>query len=1079
MANPFDTGGVTPATTTVSSGGGGNPFDTGGATISAPVSSKAAPAKSSSHSSFFGAALHDASVATGVDLAKHFGKDVAGIATGTVASAIPLAKAVADVGDPNAHESWSALGQQYLDLLKPGGAVKEVKQGLKSDPLGQAEKGMAIGEKNFWWSRHVLSHVYDHPLQALVDLSVVYGGGASAAAAAGRLARAAGEESKLAKLAKLSDRSDIVTRSPRRAYQGEGPEITDLGSDRPGRNLRERAGQAITRADPTGRLAHAGRPGGILGVGGELKRYGTHILNATARNALEKMPVYEKYAKAVQKLSGSERIALDMRAEDIHPDDLAEVWKDTPNGQQLTAKVADLMVNPSAKMLKAEPFARRLARQNGKLLKVMGKLTDDIEQNRVGLAKRHAEAILGRPVQALHNEPYYLPHTHLSEDVQKGSSPFGSVGGGKADPKLPGSVRKNRGTLFTQGKVAYGKNAAGLEYLRRVKLITHSERHQALLDGALRHSYDEINAMPGGTLPKGFTYIRPKASSKIPYTIRPEGDVGLHPGEAEAGASANGAATAEEQAAQRLAMGAPTSTELARLIPDPGDLHNSDLIAKGLTSDDIRDVAPDENGHYHITPKQTVKAAVGEFTRQGDLLYLFNKYPVKIWRALLLGTRPGFLTNNMVGNGLMYGVKVGGTGALRDFVMAVAEHHGWKEAKQLLDDPATPAVLRRQLSPELTRLRLSEGGKLVPSEARGSTVAQAPSRAVERAGFGAQEIGDEPVPRQPIAPSPKLSFYDRNYPEQSSQHGTFLTQVPGQESAVRQFPGKAGRAARTATSAIPKVTAYAAEGTLRRALIRNYTRRSPEFKAVYNALPKEERSFLNAAEKLHKGQGGIAFQRMVSKEVDRSLGNYTRLNSTERNVLRTAIPFYSWYRAILTSTVHLATDNPLRAYALYQLGKIGNDWLNDQLKAKGESLPTYLAGAIGLGHGPNGTERYLTTAGLNPWSTLEQIVQGSNTDVSQLGLSPFIMGLGQEYAKETRYGGTANPFSIVGNTLWNTLTGLPTAQVIDPTGPSALYPNRGTGGFLKSRETAFEAWMGAPIKEVDPSVATARAQAGQ
>jgi hypothetical protein len=64
----------------------------------------------------------------------------------------------------------------------------------------------------------------------------------------------------------------------------------------------------------------------------------------------------------------------------------------------------------------------------------------------------------------------------------------------------------------------------------------------------------------------------------------------------------------------------------------------------------------------------------------------------------------------------------------------------------------------------------------------------------------------------------------------------------------------------------------------------------------------------------------------ISKQVNQALGDYLNLSPVERNVLRNALPFYSWYKAIVTTTAHLAVDTPLRANILGQIGQIGKQW---------------------------------------------------------------------------------------------------------------------------------------------------------
>src|SRR4029077_1433748 len=89
-----------------------------------------------------------------------------------------------------------------------------------------------------------------------------------------------------------------------------------------------------------------------------------------------------------------------------------------------------------------------------------------------------------------------------------------------------------------------------------------------------------------------------------------------------------------------------------------------------------------------------------EFTRSSNFVHHWVNNPLKIWRALVLGTRVGFLTNNLVGNSLMYAVKTGGQGALRDLFGAVMETHGRETALKLLKNQATPPGLRNDLYKE-------------------------------------------------------------------------------------------------------------------------------------------------------------------------------------------------------------------------------------------------------------------------------------------------------------------------------------------------------------------------------------------
>jgi len=367
----------------------------------------------------------------------------------------------------------------------------------------------------------------------------------------------------------------------------------------------------------------------------------------------------------------------------------------------------------------------------------------------------------------------------------------------------------------------------------------------------------------------------------------------------------------------------------------------------------------------------------------------------------VLGLRVGFLTNNLVGNSVMYAVKTGGNGALRHLFMAIREAHGNDVARKVLDSSATPPKLRADLTKEF-------------------------------------------------------------FPEQVS--GTFgRTQSPSTSQFHTAGQG-ISEAYRKVTSPIPRLTSKVAEEYPRRALVRYYIQNSPEFRQVYRALPKQTRTFESAARQILEGKGGPAYQRYISKQVNQALGDYLHLGPAERNVLRNILPFYSWYKAIATTTYHLAVDTPLRANILGQLGQIGKQQADSQ-------VPSFLRGAIGLGAGPQGTQRVLSTQGMNPYATLEQLRRGVTGDYTALGLNPFIEGPAQ-YLQRRGYG-NISPAALIASPLVDLLRNLPPSQLAFPPGPSKLYPTR------KGRKTQILSNLGVPIKAYDPTVAAQQAAAGR
>jgi hypothetical protein len=444
-----------------------------------------------------------------------------------------------------------------------------------------------------------------------------------------------------------------------------------------------------------------------------------------------------------------------------------------------------------------------------------------------------------------------------------------------------------------------------------------------------------------------------------------------------------------------------THTPIEKLIPNPEDLRSSKLSEGFSTTDEAQ--AHTAGGKFYIVPRSTVKAATGEFSRSGDFVHHFVHQPLRVWRAAVLGLRVGFFTNNLIGNSVMYTVKTGGQGALRDLFKSMKEQHGPEVAKKLLDNPATPPELRR-------------------------------------------------------------SLYDEFFPEQGAQ-GTFgMTQSPS-TSPGGQAANVVSRGFRAATSPLPRITSKVAEQAPRRALIRHYIRHSPEFKAVYKTLPKDTRSFESAARQLLEGKGGGDYQRYISKRVNQALGDYLHLSPVERNVLRNTLPFYSWYKAIVTTTAHLAVDTPLRANILGQIGQIGRQ-NSDQQPG---SVPSFLEGSIGLGAGARGTEKVLSTQSMNPYGTLEQLFRGATTDYTSLGLNPFVAGPAQ-YLQ--RHPNTVSPLQLLLSPGKDLVRNLPPARLLAPQKPSRLYPNRG-------RKSELYSYLGVPIKEYNPAEAARQARLGR
>lgn len=219
----------------------------------------------------------------------------------------------------------------------------------------------------------------------------------------------------------------------------------------------------------------------------------------------------------------------------------------------------------------------------------------------------------GRP------EPVYLPD--LSRVDNAGTEGFFGKAGGKAEPQKTGAAKQNKGVMFLSGQVIMDPATLNSSWLKAVKYRHYGDVHDNLIENASRIGKKE-------TLPKGWEYIREKRSDKI---------------------------SAKQQQA-------PDFEDWARahLNDDAEFLLKDNPFTTRTVADDIAK----DGDSYLIVPIAYSKALRGEFTRASTFVRFMNAKPLRVWRALVLGLRPAWLVNNIVGNTLMYAMQVHGPAAM-------------------------------------------------------------------------------------------------------------------------------------------------------------------------------------------------------------------------------------------------------------------------------------------------------------------------------------------------------------------------------------------------------------------------------
>lgn len=497
-----------------------------------------------------------------------------------------------------------AISQDLWDEVSSGGqdhdwnrTVPLAKAMAKSyaDMYGPLAKGDIEG---------FLDNVYHHPVNFTLDAATVASLGLGAGVKAGVISGKAGKS-----LALLGSNGEVIATKP--LARGElRAQLQSLGA---------RIRNAERTHDET-----VYRPQGIYGAKTKAKQ-----LRLVDKNRQAKA---QPLARAAKKLDKSEDVASSLRlrydrpALDAHVSNLKKAAanpklreKDRRRAGEAmkvitSKKVQDRFDKPTAKMQAAEAEARALAKEQARISKIDPATAEARRFHSARLA-HGAEwddefgGLVGGPsiaeLKARGLDPSYLPDT----PAFKLPTGYGGKGGGLGVPTRAGHTRQNRGVLRNMGMVVESPSTLTKSFLDATKYEHYNDIHEALL--GMGEKADHI--------PRGYVAVRQRRGDRIPFTDKSEADFQKWVDE-----------TFEDDAHVRVKEGAqPTTGKEAEALVD-------------------------EDGLYTIVPKQVAKQLTGEFTRTNTALYMLEKYPMRVWRALNLFTSPRYLVNNAVGNTLMY-----------------------------------------------------------------------------------------------------------------------------------------------------------------------------------------------------------------------------------------------------------------------------------------------------------------------------------------------------------------------------------------------------------------------------------------
>lgn len=323
----------------------------------------------------------------------------------------------------------------------------------------------------------------------------------------------------------------------------------------------------------------------------------------------------------------------------------------------------------------------------------------------------------GRP------DPIYLPDHMVPRNVS-----LAKMGKGAGPQVWRNHINKKLAVQF--GRIALTQDTLGPEFMNTIKNQMATEIHRVLVNSAIK-----IEA--GSALPKGYVYVRRGTRERITY--------------------------AEKNRAQ-------FNEDLDALI---------DEELGGLATRNVAEAEVVGEGRLAV-PAHMVKQMAGEFRRSNKFIKTVIEKPTTVFRALVLGLRPAFLVNNLVGNHFLYAISFGGYFGLRGYVDSIRREHGDSFVKSMLEHKGAPWYARPMYQ------ALME--EFFPDQIHGT--------------FGATQ-----APKFSWMKHPKMEFLRR------------------------------------ASLGVLPVTQATAEGALRRAGVLTELRKSPEVQKFVKAMPRQSRDF--------------------------------------------------------------------------------------------------------------------------------------------------------------------------------------------------------------------------------------------
>lgn len=447
---------------------------------------------------------------------------------------------------------------------------------------------------NYSSPRNYLGYLYHDPVGAILDASTIASFGLTGLVKGGVVASRAGKAMELADAAGNPVTKTLARGEMRAQLQAAGLKAA---------NREVKVGSKVVR--PKGAAAS------------KVVRQNLH------REDMNRKAWNNDFNRALKRAGKNhERVAGFLRAQMDRPalDQYVSMLKKngTPTALKTVAiienpKVQDLFDHPTEKVLTTISEAKKIGAKHASLIGVDPATADArrfLPARIAGGAKWDAKAgdWVGGPsieeLKARGLDPVYMPHT----TVKGAKSEYGGTGN-TGIPNKVGASKQNKAVLMQMGQLIMDPAVMNDAFLKATKYAHYNDVHDAL----------QSMATPVDHIPDGWTYIRQKRSERMRPTDRYKSNFNEF---ADTHLGKNG----EMLGASDNQLLTKSSTEAMQTV----------------------------DGRYLAVPNKIAKQLAGEFTRTNQFFYYMQKYPLKVWRALILGLKPAYLVNNVVGNTFMY-----------------------------------------------------------------------------------------------------------------------------------------------------------------------------------------------------------------------------------------------------------------------------------------------------------------------------------------------------------------------------------------------------------------------------------------